>query len=227
VEECTLLPVEMVLRSYLTGTTSTSIWVHYARGVREFCGHKLPDGLKKHQALPEVIVTPSTKAAQGEHDVSASREEILRLTGMPARDFDEAERLARILFAEGQKHCADRGLIFVDTKYEFGKTRDGRIIVIDEIHTPDSSRFWIADSYEERFVAGGDPESFDKEYLRRFLAAQGFQGEGEVPPIPAEVRVESSLRYVAAIEKIMGEPFVPNLEPPIERISRNLGLSKG
>lgn len=224
VEECTLLPVEMVLRAYLTGTTSTSIWVHYARGVRDFCGHRLPDGLKKHQALPEVIVTPSTKAEQGAHDVSASREEILKLTGMPAQDFDEAERLARILFAEGQKHCAERGLIFVDTKYEFGKTRDGRIIVIDEIHTPDSSRFWIADTYEARLAAEQDPESFDKEYLRRFLAAQGFQGEGEVPPIPPDVRVESSLRYIAAIEKIMGEPFVPNLEAPLERIRKNLGI---
>jgi phosphoribosylaminoimidazole-succinocarboxamide synthase len=224
VEECTLLPVEMVLRAYLTGTTSTSIWVHYARGERSFCGHTLPDGLQKHEALPEVIVTPSTKAAQGDHDVSASRDEIIRLTGMPASDFDEAERLARILFAEGQKHCLERGLIFVDTKYEFGKTKDGRIIVIDEIHTPDSSRFWISDSYQERFVAGLDPESFDKEYLRRFLAAQGFQGEGEVPPIPAEVRVESSLRYVLAIEKIMGETFVPNLESPESRIRRNLGL---
>jgi phosphoribosylaminoimidazole-succinocarboxamide synthase len=224
VEECTLLPVEMVLRAYLTGTTSTSIWVHYERGVREFCGHRLPDGLKKHQRLPEVIVTPSTKAAQGDHDVSASREEILKLTGMPAEDFDEAERLARILFQEAERHCRERGLIFVDTKYEFGKTRDGRIIVIDEIHTPDSSRFWIANTYDERYREGQDPESFDKEYLRRFLAAQGFQGEGEVPPIPADVRVESSLRYIAAIETIMGEPFVPNLDPPEERIRKNLGL---
>lgn len=227
VEDCTLLPVEMVLRSYLTGTTSTSIWVHYERGVREFCGHKLPDGLKKHQILPELLVTPSTKAAQGDHDVSASRAEILKLTGMPAADFDEAERLARILFAEGQRICQERGLILVDTKYEFGKTKDGRIIVVDEIHTPDSSRFWIADTYEQRFASSQDPESFDKEYLRRYLAGLGFQGDGPVPPIPAEVRVESSLRYIAAIEKIMGEPFVPDLEPPLERIAKNLGISPG
>lgn len=222
--ECTPLPVEMVVRSYLTGTTSTSIWVHYEQGVREFCGHRLPDGLQKHQKLPETIITPSTKAAHGDHDVSASREEILALTGMPASDFDEAARLALTLFAEGQRICAERGLILVDTKYEFGKTPDGRIVVIDEIHTPDSSRFWFSETYEERLARGEDPESFDKEYLRRYLAAQGFRGDGEIPPIPDDIRVESTLRYLTAIERITGQPFVPNLEEPNARIARNLGL---
>lgn len=223
-KECTPLPVEMVLRAYLTGTTSTSIWVHYEKGAREFCGHRLPEGMRKHEKLPGVIVTPSTKAGHGDHDVSASREEILKLTGMPAEDFDEAERLARLLFAEGQRHCAEQGLILVDTKYEFGKTKDGQIVVIDEIHTPDSSRFWFAETYEDRFRAGQDPESFDKEYLRRFLAAQGFRGDGPIPPIPDEIRVESSMRYVTAVEKIMGQPFVPNLEEPIARIAKNLKI---
>lgn len=223
--ECEPLPVEMVLRGYLTGTTSTSIWRHYEGGVREFCGHLLPDGMKKHQKLDEILLTPSTKAAHGEHDVSASREEILKLTGMRAEDFDEAERLARILFAEGQRICAEQGLILVDTKYEFGKTPDGKIVVIDEIHTPDSSRFWFKETYEERFRGGQDPESFDKEYLRRFLANLGFTGEGPLPEIPDEVRVESTIRYQKAIEQIMGVPFTPNLEEPIARITRNLGLS--
>ncbi len=223
--ECEPLPVEMVLRSYLTGTTSTSIWVHYARGEREFCGHRLPDGLVKHQKLPETLLTPSTKAPQGDHDVSASREEILRISGMKPEDFDEAARLAQLLFAEGQRLCAERGLILVDTKYEFGKTKDGKIVVIDEIHTPDSSRFWFAESYDERMSRGEDPESFDKEYLRRFLSAQGFTGDGPVPTIPDEIRVESSVRYQIAVEKIMGRPFEPNLEEPIARIRKNLGIA--
>jgi len=222
--ECEPLPVEMVVRAYLTGTTSTSVWVHYEAGSRSFCGYELPDGMHKHQRLPEILLTPSTKAAHGDHDVSASRQEILALTGMPAADFDEAARLALALFDAGQKICAERGLILVDTKYEFGKTKDGRIVVIDEIHTPDSSRFWIAETYEQRIARGGDPDSLDKEYLRRFLAAQGFRGDGPLPPIPDDVRVESSLRYIAAVERITGQPFVPNLEEPAARIARNLGL---
>ncbi len=223
-KECTPLPVEMVMRSYLTGTTSTSIWVHYEKGAREFCGHQLPDGLKKHQKLPKTLLTPSTKAAQGDHDVSASREDILKLTGMPVEDFDRAAELSQILFAEGQRISAERGLILVDTKYEFGKTKEGEIVVIDEIHTPDSSRYWFANSYEERFAAGEAPESFDKEYLRRFLAAKGFMGEGEIPEIPDDIRVESTIRYRTAIEQLMGEKFVPNLEDPIPRIRKNLGI---
>lgn len=223
-EQCTPLPVEMVMRAYLTGTTSTSIWVHYERGVRDFCGHRLPDGLRKHEQLPEVILTPSTKAGKGDHDVSASRERILELTGMPAADFDEAARLAQALFECGQRICAERGIILVDSKYEFGKTKDGRIVVIDEIHTPDSSRFWFADTYGERFRAGLDPESFDKEYLRRWLSAQGFMGDGPIPPIPDEVRIEATLRYLTAVQRITGEVFEPSLEDPIARMRRNLGL---
>lgn len=223
--ECTPLPVEMVVRKYLTGTTSTSIWVHYEKGVRDFCGHRLPECMKKHQVLPEVLLTPSTKAAHGDHDVSASREEILAQTGMPARDFDEASELALRLFAEGERICAERGLIFVDTKYEFGKTKDGKIVVIDEIHTPDSSRFWFAESYPERMAEGLDPESFDKEYLRRWLAGTGFRGDGPIPEIPDDVRVQSSLRYLTAVERITGQPFEPNLEEPLARIARNLKIA--
>ena len=224
VTECTPLPVEMVVRAYLTGTTSTSIWVHYEQGVREFCGHRLPDGMKKHQKLPEPLLTPSTKAAHGLHDVSLSRDQILGLTKMPAAEFDTAAQQAMALFAAGQRACAERGLILVDTKYEFGKTEDGEVVVIDEIHTPDSSRFWYASTYEERFSAGADPESFDKEYVRRYLVSQGFRGEGAIPPIPAEVRIEATKRYIQAVEQITGTAFVPDLEPPLPRIRRNLGL---
>jgi phosphoribosylaminoimidazole-succinocarboxamide synthase len=222
--ECEPLPVEMVVRAYVTGVTSTSIWTHYQRGVRVFCGHTLPDGLKKNQRLPSPILTPSTKAEHGDHDVSASREEILAMGRISARDFDEAARLAMALFARGEDHCKKQGLILVDTKYELGKDKAGNIVVIDEIHTPDSSRFWFEASYAERFERGDDPESFDKEYVRRYLAAQGFTGDGPIPPIPDNVRIEATRRYVETLEKITGELFVPDLEDPAVRIRRNLGL---
>lgn len=221
-QECTPLPVEMVVRAYLTGTTSTSIWVHYEKGSREFCGHALAEGMKKHQKLPEPILTPSTKAPHGAHDISASRAEILQISGMPAEDFDAAAGMAMALFREGQRLCAERGLILVDTKYEFGKTKDGQIVVIDEIHTPDSSRFWYSASYQGRFDAGQDPESFDKEYVRRYLVDQGYRGEGPIPVIPDGVRVEATRRYIEAVDQITGKPFVPNLDPPTERMIANL-----
>jgi phosphoribosylaminoimidazole-succinocarboxamide synthase len=225
--ECTLLPVEMVVRAYLTGTTSTSIWVHYERGAREYCGHRLPDGMRKHERLPEPLLTPSTKAPHGDHDVSASREEILAMTGMAAHEFDRAGAIAMSLFREGQRVCAERGLILVDTKYELGKTPEGEIVVIDEIHTPDSSRFWYAESYAERFAAGLDPESFDKEYVRRWLVTQGFSGDGPIPPIPDEVKIEAVMRYIEAVERITGQSFTPNLEEPGPRMRRNLAALFG
>ncbi|MFW6049906.1 MAG: phosphoribosylaminoimidazolesuccinocarboxamide synthase [Myxococcota bacterium] len=225
--ECEPLPVEYVVRAYVTGVTSTSIWTHYERGERVFCGHRLPDGLRKHERLPEPILTPSTKAEKGDHDVSASREEILAMGRISERDFDEAAEHAMALFARGQRVCEERGLILVDTKYEFGKTPDGRIVLIDEIHTPDSSRYWYASTYEDRFESGQDPESFDKEYVRRWLSQQGYKGDGPVPTIPDEVRVEAARRYIEACDQIRGTPFDPNLEDPLPRIRRNLGLGAG
>lgn len=223
-KQCEPLPVEMVMRAYLTGTTSTSIWVHYEAGTRTFCGHRLPDGLRRHERLPEPILTPSTKAAHGSHDVSASRDEILQQTGMSAEDFDAAADLAQRLFSIGQRICKERGLLLVDTKYEFGKTADGQLVVIDEIHTPDSSRFWFEESYQERFEAGQDPESFDKDHVRRYLAARGFRGDGPIPEIPDEVRIEATLRYKKAIEQITGQEFVFDLREPLARIKGNLGI---
>ena len=224
--ECTPLPVEMVMRAYVTGVTSTSIWTHYALGERMFCGHALPDGLRKNERLPEPILTPSTKAPKGGHDVSASREEILAMGHVAEADFDEAARIAKALFACGQRWCAERGLILVDTKYEFGKDESGKIVVIDEIHTPDSSRFWFASSYADRFAQGEDPESFDKEYVRRYLVSVGWKGDGPIPTIPDDVRIEAALRYIQAFKKITGSTFTPNLEDPAVRIPKNLGLSQ-
>ncbi|MGD0678698.1 MAG: phosphoribosylaminoimidazolesuccinocarboxamide synthase [Polyangiaceae bacterium] len=223
--ECSPILVEMVVRAYATGTTSTSLWTHYERGVRVFCGHALPEGLKKHQKLPQAILTPTTKAPKGEHDVSGSREEILATGHVREVDFDEAAVMAMKLFAAGERICAARGLILVDTKYEFGRSPDGRLVVIDEIHTPDSSRFWKASTYAERIEAGLDPEPLDKDFVRRWYLAQGYKGDGSPPPMSDEVRVGAAERYVAAYEQITGEPFVPELEPPSTRIPRNLRIA--
>lgn len=223
--ECTPLPVEMVVRAYITGVTSTSIWTHYAAGKREFCGNKLPEGLKKNQRLAAPILTPSTKAEKGDHDVSASRAEILAMGRMTADDFDQAADAALRLFDFGARLCQEHGLILVDTKYEFGRAPSGEILVIDEVHTPDSSRFWFAGSYEERFARAQEPESFDKEYVRRFLAERGFKGDGPCPALPDEVRIEATRRYLEAFERITGQAFVPNLEDPQARLRKNLGLS--
>jgi phosphoribosylaminoimidazole-succinocarboxamide synthase len=225
--ECQPLAVEMVVRGYLTGVSDTSILTAYQRGERVFCGHALADGMKPHQRLPEPLLTPTTKAAHGHHDANASREELLASGAVSAADFDRAAEYALALFSFGQKLCAERGLIMVDTKYEFGKTPDGRIVLIDEIHTPDSSRFWFRKSYDERFARGETPESFDKEYLRRWLVAQGFRGDGPIPSIPEEVRLEASRRYIEACEMVQGTPFVPDLEAPLARLGRNLASLMG
>jgi phosphoribosylaminoimidazole-succinocarboxamide synthase len=220
--ECEPLPVELVVRSYLTGVTSTSIWTHYADGKRTFAGHALPEGMKKNEPLPAPILTPSTKAEKGGHDVTVSRAELLAMGQVSEADFEAAAALAMALFRRGQEVCRARGLILVDTKYEMGRTRDGRIVVIDEIHTPDSSRYWLAATYEARLARGEEPESFDKEYVRRWLAGVGFKGDGPIPAIPDEVRIEASRRYVEACEMIRGEPFRVDLADPLPRMGDNL-----
>jgi phosphoribosylaminoimidazole-succinocarboxamide synthase len=224
VKECRPLPVEFVMRAYLTGSTSTSIWTAYARGDRSYCGHRLPEGLRKHEPLPRPILTPTTKAPQGEHDALTSREEILSSGAVAASVYAEAERLTAALFAEGQRHAASRGLILVDTKYELGEDEGGQLVVIDEIHTPDSSRYWYRDRYEQALSAGRDPEALDKEYVRRWLQEQGYRGDGPSPELPLDVRCEAARRYIEAFEKIAGRDFEPDTEPPAERIRHKLGL---
>jgi len=222
VTECRRIPVEMVVRAYLTGSTSTSIWVRYDHGDRVYCGHRLPDGMRKHQRLERPLVTSTTKAGAGEHDRLASREELIAMGACDARTFDEMAELALTLFRLGAEHCAANGLLLVDTKYEFGRTPEGRLVVIDEVHTPDSSRFWVAATYEQRLAQGKDPDALDKEYVRRWYAKQGFRGDGEPPPIPDDVRIEAARRYIDAFERITGTPFVPDLEEPTARLRRNL-----
>jgi phosphoribosylaminoimidazole-succinocarboxamide synthase len=222
--ECKLLPVEFVMRSYLTGVTSTSIWSHYASGGRRFCGHDLPDGMKKNQKLEKALLTPSTKAEKGDHDRSVSRAEVLEMGLLTEADFDEAALMCARLFAFGQGEAARRGLILVDTKYEIGRRPDGELCFIDEIHTPDSSRYWYADDYQARLDRGDEPRGLDKEYVRRTLADQGYRGDGPPPPLTDEVRIEAARRYIQVCELVTGRPFVPDAEDPITRIRRNLKI---
>jgi phosphoribosylaminoimidazole-succinocarboxamide synthase len=223
--ECVPLRAELIMRAYLTGVTTTSIWYAYERGARTFCGHRLPDGMVKNQRLERPLLTPSTKAPKGDHDVSVSREELIAQGAIGAADFDAAAAIAERLFAFGQKRAAERGLILVDTKYEMGKTPAGEILVIDEIHTPDSSRYWYADDYEARLARGEDPRGLDKEYVRRWLVdARGYRGEGPPPALPDEVRVEAARRYIATYELVTGRSFVPDTREPVARIAKSLGI---
>jgi phosphoribosylaminoimidazole-succinocarboxamide synthase len=228
--ECEPLPVELVMRAYLTGVTSTSIWKAYEAGARTFCGHALPDGMRKNQPLAKPILTPSTKAAKGDHDVSVSRDELLAMSRISPAVFDRAAELAAALFAAGQAHAAARGLILADTKYELGIDRSrpagDQLVVIDEIHTPDSSRYWYAEDYEARLARGEEPRSLDKEYVRRWLAGDGgWSGDGPPPVMPDDIRLEAARRYIASYELVTGEPFAPDARDPIPRIAAAIGAS--
>jgi phosphoribosylaminoimidazole-succinocarboxamide synthase len=222
--ECQPLPVEMIMRGYLTGVTSTSIWKNYEQGQRTFGGYALPDGMKKNQPLPVALLTPTTKAEKGGHDENITREGLIERGLLDAQTFDTLAEMCRKMFAFGQKRAAERGLILVDTKYELGKTPDGKIVFIDEIHTPDSSRYWYADDYEARLARSEEPRGLDKEYVRRWYVDHGYSGQGTPPAIPDDVRMEAARRYIAAYEKVTGKTFVPNTEDPLPRIRKNLGL---
>ena len=223
--ECRGLPLEFVVRGYLTGVTSTSIWTAYARGERVYCGHRLPEGLRKHERLPRPLLTPTTKAEHGAHDEVTSREIAIERGLVAAARYDEAEAMVLRLFAEGQQWAEKQGVILVDTKYELGLDDAGTLTVIDEIHTPDSSRYWYLDSYEHAMSEGADPKAMDKEFVRRWLAERGYSGEGAPPALPDELRCEAARRYIETYERITGLAFVPDTEPPLQRIRRNLGLS--
>ncbi|MBA3397238.1 MAG: phosphoribosylaminoimidazolesuccinocarboxamide synthase [Deltaproteobacteria bacterium] len=224
--ECEPLPVELVMRAYLTGVTGTSIWKAYEAGARTFCGHALPEGMKKNERLPAPILTPSTKAGKGDHDVSVSRKQLLAMGRIEPELFERAAAIAAALFTEGQRHAAARGLILADTKYEMGVAKDGTITVIDEIHTPDSSRYWYADDYEERLARGEEPRSLDKEFVRRWLSGEAkWSGDGPPPVMPDEIRLEAARRYIASYELVTGTPFVPDAREPVARIAAVLGAA--
>lgn len=221
-KQCKPLPIEMVVRGYITGVTTTSAWYNYEKGVRNFCGNILPDGLRKNQKFEKPILTPSTKAEHGDHDESVSREEILKRTTLTPEQYDKIADASLKLYQRGVEIAAKQGIILVDTKYEFGMTPEGEIVLIDEIHTPDSSRFWFTDEYEKRFAAGEEQKKIDKEYVREWLAAKGFRGEGEIPAIPDDVKVETARRYIEAFELITGQKFEAQVGPVLERIKKNL-----
>jgi phosphoribosylaminoimidazole-succinocarboxamide synthase len=225
VVECIPIPVEFVVRGYLTGVSSTSIWRAYERGDRTFCGHALPDGLRKHEKLPANLLTPSTKAAKGAHDESVSRDQLVAMGAIDRAEFDRLETRCLELFAFGQRAAAERGMILVDTKYELGRRPDGEIVLIDEIHTPDSSRYWYMDGYAQAMAQGQDPKSLDKEYVRRWLVGEGYHGDGPPPTLPDDVRVEAARRYIETYERLTGRAFIPDTQAPLARIKRALGLS--
>ncbi len=219
-----MLPVEMVVRDYMTGSTETSIWPMYQRGERLLYGHPFPEGLLKNQKLPETILTPTTKAAQGEHDAPITAVEIVEQGLLTQAQWDELARLSLAVFARGREIAAENGLILVDTKYEFGVDENGRITLADEIHTPDSSRYWKVDSYNERMNAGQEPESLDKEFLRLWIADKCDPYNDPIPEIPADTLMEFSGKYVRLYETVTGLEFkkADMNEPIRERIGNYL-----
>ena len=219
-----MLPVEVVVRDYLAGTTATSIWPMYRAGRRVLYGIRFPDGLRENEKLPETIVTPTTKGEDGAHDEPVTPQQIVQRGLLAAVTWEELRALALALFARGRERAAANGLILVDTKYEFGLDEEGHITLADEIHTPDSSRYWLAATYAERLAGGEDPETLDKDFLRRWIIARCDPYSEPVPPIPPETLVEFSLRYIALYETATGERFAaPPPEPPArERIRENV-----
>lgn len=215
------LPIEAVVRGYITGVTGTSLWTHYEKGKRDFGNFTLPDGMRKNQRLDRPVFTPSTK--EDLHDRTLSPQEILA-EGILAQDMlERVESAALALFARGQEHARAQGLILVDTKYEFGLDPAGNLLLIDEVHTPDSSRYWHARSYDERFSRGEEPEYFDKEFLRLWFMEHCDPYKDEIlPEAPSEMVAELSRRYVGIYEEIAGEPLSLPEEPVLERLARNL-----
>jgi phosphoribosylaminoimidazole-succinocarboxamide synthase len=215
--KCRVLPIEFVVRGYMTGSTDTSIWTQYNNGARSYCGHTLPEGMKKNEPLPANIVTPTTK--EKTHDRPITAEEIVAEGWLTQTEWEFASSKALELFAFGQKLAAERGLILVDTKYEFGATEDGEILLIDEIHTPDSSRYWIADSYAERVAQGREPDMIDKEFFRLWFRERCDPYKDAVLPTPPdELIVELASRYIQLFESITGESFTPDTRPLNETV---------
>lgn len=217
-----VIPIEVVVRGYITGTTNTSLWWHYKEGKRDFGNFTLPDGMKKNQKLEKPVFTPSTKS--DEHDITMSPEEIIK-RGIVDKDLlKKIEKIGMKLFKRGQEIALMQGLILVDTKYELGLDKAGQIVLIDEIHTPDSSRYWQADSYQERFDQGLEPEYFDKEFLRLWFSEHSDPYNDDVlPEAPKEMVVELSKRYINIYEQLTGKEFTSDRSMPIaQRIQKNL-----
>lgn len=223
VKKAKVFPVEVVVRGYLTGSTDTSAWMNYNKGVRDFCGVRLPDGMIKNQPFAEPILTPTTK--EEEHDRQISAKEIIEQGIVPKEKWEKIADYALKVFARGSEIARKHGFILVDTKFEFGEDEDGEIMLIDEVLTPDSSRYWLAETYETRMKEGKEPDSFDKEFLRLWFTAHCDPYHDKVlPKAPDDLRIELSSRYIDAYEKITGDYFTPALgaPTPLARIENNL-----
>lgn len=221
-KNCKPTPVEMVVRGYISGVTKTSIWYSYERGERIIYGLKFPDGLKKNQKLPHPVVTPTTHGGgKGGHDERLTKEEIISRNIVPKKLYEQMEKASLKLFEYGSKLCRSRGLILVDTKYEFGLYK-GKLTLIDEIHTPDSSRFWKENTYVSRIKKGLEPENFDKEFLRLWYAKKGYRGDGKPPAMSKQLIVDLAKRYIAVYEKITGKKFKAYTYPIEQKIINSL-----
>ena len=219
-----ILPVEVVVRAYLTGSTATAILPRYKAGERVLYGNRLPDGLRDNEKLPLPIITPTTKADQGEHDEPLTAQDILSRNLLTDKQWQEVSHYALALFAKGQELAQDKGLILVDTKYEFGITPEGHILLADEIHTPDSSRYWLSASYDQLFSEGKKPESFDKDFIRNWVISRCDPYKEAPPPIPADMVARTAEVYINAFEMITGASFAlpaPDTHP-LARIRENL-----
>ncbi len=216
------LPVEVVVRGRLTGSTSTAILPMYQAGQRFLYGHQLRDGLEPHGPLDEPLITPTTKAQSGGHDEPISGEDVVATGLVEAGLWTQVQKVALELFSRGTELAADAGFVLADTKYEFGLSSDGELLLIDEVHTPDSSRFWAADTLADRLAEGKAPEGFDKEPVRLALRALGYSGDGEPPELPVSVWEETSGRYVQLYESLTGQAFEPAAQPAAERLNNNL-----
>jgi phosphoribosylaminoimidazole-succinocarboxamide synthase len=215
-------PVEVIVRGYITGVTSTALWYRYSLGERNIYGYHFPEGLRKNQALPEPMITPTTKGDITGHDERLTCSEVIEKGLLDKHLWEQVQSAALTLFKCGQEVAGKAGMILVDTKYEFGCAADGSLVLIDEVHTPDSSRFWKAATYEKRFVAGEDPENFDKEFVRLAYAEKGYRGDGETPSMPDELWVSASERYIQIYEILTGKAFIPGAYPVQERLIQNL-----
>lgn len=220
VKEATPLPIEVIVRGYITGVTSTALWHRYELGERSIYGYQFPNGLRKNQQLPEPLITPTTKGGPTGHDERLTCDEVVSKGFLDRATWLKTQQAALALFKRGQELSAKAGLLLVDTKYEFGQLDDGTLILIDEVHTPDSSRFWNAATYLERFQQGLEPENCDKEFIRLAYVQQGYKGEGEPPTLPDALWLQASLRYIQIYEQITGTPFVPGQYPVSERLEK-------
>ncbi|HEY6027365.1 MAG TPA: phosphoribosylaminoimidazolesuccinocarboxamide synthase [Pseudolabrys sp.] len=219
--KCKTVPVEAVVRGYITGVTDTSLWTHYQKGQRDFGNFRLPDGMRKNQKLPAPVFTPSTK--EEAHDRPMSPQQMIDEGIVPRETIEAVERTAIALYRRGAEIAEQRGLILVDTKYEFGTDEDGKLVLIDEIHTPDSSRYWQRDTYDARFAKGEEPDYFDKEFLRLWFRDHcDPYRDATLPPAPKELVDELSRRYIQMYERITGTAFKPGELPIAARIARNL-----